>query len=90
MPTVIAYHGLKKDTEHWLSSPRREEVLGPLGASNIRTFVDQQNPRQVAVLMDVDDLDRLRAALQNPSPELVDAMDHDGVVPETLTVLVES
>jgi hypothetical protein len=51
VPTVIAHHQVK-DTQHWLSSTKREEVLGPLGASNIRTFVDQQNPRQVAVLMD--------------------------------------
>ena len=90
MPTVIACHELRKDTEHWLASPKREEVLPALGASNIRTFVDQQNPRQVAVLMDVDDLDQLRSALENPSPELVEAMDYDGVVAETLTVLVES
>ena len=52
MPTVIACHELRKDTEHWLASPKREEVLPALGASNIRTFVDQQNPHQVAVLMD--------------------------------------
>ena len=90
MPTVIAYHELRRDTKHWLSSPKREEVLPALGVSNIRTFVDQENPRQVAVLMDVDDLDRLRSELQNPSPELVEAMNHDGVVAETLTVLVES
>jgi hypothetical protein len=90
MPTVIACHELRKDTEHWLASPQREEVLPALGASNIRTFVDQQNPRQVAVLMDVDDLDQLHSALENPSPDLVEAMDYDGVVAETLTILVES
>jgi hypothetical protein len=55
-----------------------------------RTFVDQQDPRQVAVLIDVDDLAQLRSALRNPSPELVEAMDCDGVVAKTLTVLVES
>ena len=90
MPTVIAYHELRKETAHWLSSPKREEVLPALGVSNIRTFVDQENPHQVAVLMDVDDLDQLRSALQSPSPELVEAMDYDGVVADTLTVLVES
>ena len=90
MPTVIAHHQLRKDTDHWLASPKREEVLSGLGVGNIRTFVDQQNPRQVALVMDVDDLDRLRSALANPSPELIEAMDHDGVVAETLTVLVEA
>ena len=89
MPTVIGHHEVK-DTEHWLASPKREEVLPALGVRNIRTFVDQQNPRRVAVLMDVDDLDALRSVLENPSPELVEAMDHDGVIAETMTVLVES
>ena len=37
MPTMIAYHDIVKDTEHWLSSPKREEFFGPLGVSNIRT-----------------------------------------------------
>lgn len=89
MPTVIAHHEVK-DTTHWLSSPKREEVLGPLGASDIRTFVNQQNPQQVAVLMDVADLDAMMAALESPSPELVKAMEHDTVLPETISILVES
>src|ERR1019366_4783078 len=41
MPTVIAHHDVK-DKDHWLASPRREEVFGPLGVTNIRTFVDPQ------------------------------------------------
>lgn len=89
MPTVIADHEVE-DTKHWLSSPKREEVLGPLGASNIRTFVNQQNPQQVAVLMDVADLDVMMAALESPSTELADAMEYDGVLPETISILVES
>ena len=88
MPTIIAYHEVT-DTDHWLASPKREEVLGPLGASNIRTFVDRENPQKVGVLMDVANLDSMLAAVANPSPELA-AMQHDTVRPETLTILVES
>jgi hypothetical protein len=87
MPTVIAHHDVK-DTQHWLASPKREEVFGPLGVTNIRTFVNPQNPTQVAVLMDVADMDALMAAMQ--SPELADAMSYDGVLPETLVILVEA
>ncbi len=50
MPTVIAYHQVQ-DTDHWRASPKREEAFGPLGVTNIRTFVDPQNRSQVAVLM---------------------------------------
>jgi hypothetical protein len=76
-----------KDKDHWLASPRREEFFGPLGVTNIRTFVNPQNPTQVAVLMDVADLDVLMAAMQ--AEGAAEAMAHDGVLPETLTILVE-
>jgi hypothetical protein len=87
MPTVIAHHDVK-DTDHWLASPKREEVFGPLGVTIIRTFVDPQNPSRVAVLMDVSDMDAVMAAMQRP--EMAEAMDHDGVLPETLVILVEA
>jgi hypothetical protein len=87
MPTVIAHHDVK-DTEHWLTSPRREEVFGPLGVTNIRTFTDPQNPSRVAVLMDVADMDAVMAAMQTET--MAEAMAHDGVLPETLVILVEA
>jgi hypothetical protein len=86
MPTVIAHHEVK-DAKHWLDSPKREELLGPLGFTNIRTFVDPQNPTQVALLMDVTDLDVVLSAMQTPA--LAEAMDYDGVLPETVVILVE-
>ena len=43
MPTVIGHHDVK-DKDHWLASPKREEFFGPLGVTNIRTFVDPTNP----------------------------------------------
>jgi hypothetical protein len=86
MPTVIAHHDVK-DTDHWLASPKREEFFGPLGVTNIRTFVDPQNPNRVAVLMDVPDMDAVMAAL--PTKAGAAAMDHDGVLADTLVVLVE-
>jgi hypothetical protein len=87
MPTVIAHHDVK-DTEHWLTSPRREEVFGPLGVTNIRTFTDPENPSRVAVLMDVADMDAVMAAMQTET--MAEAMVHDGVLRETLVILVEA
>ncbi len=87
MPTVIGRHDVK-DTKHWLASPKREEVFGPLGVTNIRTFVNPENPTQVAVLMDVADMDVLMAAMQ--SEPMAEAMAHDGVLGDTLVILVES
>lgn len=86
MPTVIAYHDVK-DTEHWLASPKREEFLGPLGVTNIRTFVDPEKPTRVGILMDVADMDAVMTAME--TEEAAEAMAHDGVMPETLVILVE-
>jgi hypothetical protein len=88
MPTIIGHHNITKGAKHWLTSPKRKELFGPLGATNIRTFVDPQNPSRVAVLMDVPDMDAFKAAMQTKAA--ADAMASDGVVPESLVVLVES
>ena len=87
MPTVIGHHEVK-DTKHWLASPKREEFFGPLGVTNIRTFVDPQNPTRVAVLMDVADMDVLMRAME--SEAAAEAMAYDGVLSDTLVILVEA
>ena len=63
MPTIIGHHDVK-DKDHWLASPRREELFGPLGVTHICTFVDPQNRSHVAVLMHVADMDALMDAMQ--------------------------
>jgi hypothetical protein len=42
----------------------------------------------VAVLMDVADMDVLMKAMQDPP--MAEAMEYDGVLPETLVLLVEA
>ena len=71
-----------------MPSPKREEFFGPLGVTNIRTFVDPTNATRVAVLMDVADMDALKTAMETPGA--AEAMAHDGVVSETLVMLVEA
>jgi len=87
MPTVIGYHDVK-DKDHWLASPKREEFFGPLGVTNIRKFVNPENPTRVGVLMDVADMDAFTAAMQTEAG--AEAMAYDGVLPETLVILVEA
>ena len=87
MPTVIAYHDVK-DKDHWLASPKREEFFGPLGVTSIRTFVDPENPSRVGLVMDIPDLDAVMSAMETEAA--AEAMAHDGVLPETLVILVEA
>jgi hypothetical protein len=87
MPTVIAYHDVD-DKDHWLTSPKREEFFGPLGITNVRTFVDPENATRVGLMLDVPDMDALMAAMETEAA--AEAMAHDGVRPETLVILVEA
>ena len=87
MPAVIAHHDVK-DTEHWLASSKREEFFGPLGVTNIRTFVDPQNPTRVGLLLDIPDMDAVMAAMQTEAAAA--AMAHDGVLADTLVILIEA
>lgn len=86
MTMVIGYHEIN-DSKHWLASPKREELLGPLGIS-VRTFLDPQNPNRAAVLCDVPDMAAFQSAMQ--SQAAADAMAHDGVRADTLVLLVEA
>lgn len=85
MPTVVATHDVK-DVGHWLSSPKRAEFFGPLGARNIRTFVNPQDRSKVSISMDVPDLDAVMAAVQSPAGQ--EAMEYDGILGETLVIYV--
>jgi hypothetical protein len=87
MPTVMAYHDVK-DKDHWLASPKREEFFGPLGVTNIRTSVDPDTPTRVGLVMDVRDMGALTGAMETEAA--ADAMAYDGVLPETLVILVEA
>jgi hypothetical protein len=87
VPTVIAYHDVK-DKDHWLASPKRKEFFGPLGVTNIRTFVDPENPSRVGLVMEIPDLDAVMGAMETEAA--AEAMAHDGVLPETLVILVEA
>ena len=59
-----------------MDSPVAEATPLPLGS------------KRVGVTMNVADMDAVAAALQ--TQEAADVMEHDGVMPETLVILVES
>lgn len=87
MPTIMAYHDVK-DTKHWLASPKRKEIFEPIGVTNIRTFVDPQKPNRVGLVMEVSDMNRFKAFME--TKPAADAMEYDGVLPETLVFLIQS
>ncbi len=86
MTTVMIFHEVD-DVAHWLGSPKREEVFGPLGIS-VRTFVDPQGTNRVGLLAEVPDMDAMMAMLESDLGAA--AMKFDGVRPETIVMLVAS
>lgn len=87
MTRVLAVHDVD-DVQRWLASPKREEVFGPLGVTNIQTFVDPNGTNRVGLTMEIQDMDALMAFMQ--TQEAADAMAHDGVHPESMVMLVAS
>ena len=87
MPTVFAHHNVK-DKDSWLASSNREDFFGPLGVTNIREFTDPTDPSRVGILMDVSDMDAVMKAMETPAA--ADTMAEDGVVAESLVILVEA
>ena len=86
MTTVIAFHDVD-DVDHWLSSPKREEVFGPLGIT-VRTFVDPGGSKRAGLILDVPDMDKFQEVMA--SDVAAEAMSFDGVHADTLVILVES
>ena len=85
MPTLLIFHEVD-DVEHWLKSPKREEVFGPLGIT-VRTFTDPAKSQRVGLIAEVPDLDAFQRIME--SAEAAEAMKYDGVRPDTILILEE-
>ena len=74
----MAHHDVN-DKDHWLASPRGEQFFGPLGVTNIRTFVDPENPTRVGLVMDVPDMEAVMAAMETEAAR--DSMAYEASYP---------
>jgi hypothetical protein len=85
MATYLVFQEVD-DVEHWLRSPKREEVLGPLGIA-VRTFRDPKGSNRVGLVVEIPDLSAFQEFMQ--SEAAAEVMKHDGVRPETRLFLEE-
>ena len=83
MATHIVVHEVD-DVEHWLGSPNREEVFGPLGIT-LQTFRDPAGSNKVALIAEIPDMVAFQEFMQTETA--AEAMKADGVRPETLLFL---
>jgi hypothetical protein len=83
MATMLILHDVD-DVDHWLNSPKREELFGPLGIT-ARPFRGAEGSHQVGLIAEIPDLEEWQQALQSGAG--AEAMRFDGVRPETLVIL---
>lgn len=84
MTTLVITHDVD-DVEHWLASPKREELFGPRGIT-VRPFVDADRSNHIGLVVEVPDLETFDQVMA--TPEAAEAMAYDGVRAETLHVMV--
>ncbi|MFE4230542.1 hypothetical protein ACFRJ8_21920 [Arthrobacter sp. NPDC056886] len=85
MATLLIFHEVD-DVDHWLSSPRRQELFGPMGMT-VRTFVDPEKSNRVGLIVEVPEMDTFQRMME--SEAAADAMKFDGVRRDTILMLVE-
>jgi hypothetical protein len=85
MRTIMIFHEVD-DVDHWLASPKRREIFGPLGIT-ARTFVDPEQSNRVGLIVEVPSMEAFKEAMT--SAGVAEGMKYDGVRPETLQVLTE-
>ena len=85
MPKLVVTHEVD-DISHWLSSPKRGEVFAGI-ATDLQTYVLPGDTNQVALSMDVADMDAMDAMMQSEAG--AEAMKYDGVRPDTIVLYVE-
>ena len=86
MATYVITHQVD-DVEHWLTSPKREELFGPMGI-DMRTFRDPDGSNKTALIVEIPDMKAFQYVMK--SETAADAMKHDGVNPETLLMFSEA
>lgn len=85
MATYLVQHEVD-DVDHWVSSPLRQQVFGPLGITT-RAFRDPDGSNRVGLIVEIPDLAAFQEFMQ--TEEAADAMKRDGVRAETMLVLAE-
>ena len=86
MPTLLIFHEVD-DVDHWVNSPRRAEEFAKIGAT-VRDFTDPQGSNRIGIIAEVPDMASFEEMLKSDST--ADAMQNDGVRPETILVLSEA
>jgi hypothetical protein len=87
MPTIIARHKVS-DIDAWLKGHEERVALFAPAASGFRTFQDSDDPKSVVLVVEVTDLEKLAAIINDPKNQ--DAKNrHTVIEPITISMQVD-
>ena len=85
--TVVTRHKVG-DFNTWIKGHQdRLDVFGP-AMSDLKTFQDADNPNSVVLVMEITDMDKFQAILNDPSTEVLKAK-HTVLDPITVSIQVD-
>ena len=89
MPKVVITHAVQ-DLDRWLrGKAERAAAIESGTGSNVTDYVAQDGSNNIAITVDVADVDTMKSMLAAPPTDVAAAMEAHGVV-QPLTVYVES
>jgi hypothetical protein len=79
MPKVVLTHSVV-DVERWLKG--KEERVADIGAAgtNVRDYVAADGSNNVAVTVDISDMDAAQVLMASPPPEIAAHAESHGVI----------
>jgi S-adenosylmethionine:diacylglycerol 3-amino-3-carboxypropyl transferase len=88
MPKVVLTHAVV-DVERWLKG--KEERAAAIGAAgtNVTDYVAADGSNNIAVTVDISDMDAAQALMASPPPEIAAQMESHGVI-QPVTLYVEA
>lgn len=87
MPTIVARHKVR-DINAWLKGHEERVALFAPAISSFKTFQDTDDPNSVVLVVEVTDLEKLGAIINDPKNQ--DAKDRHTVIdPITMSMQVD-
>jgi hypothetical protein len=88
MPRMVITHAVV-DVARWLDGKAERAAAIGMAGTNVIDYVAADGSNNIAVTVDIHDLDAAQALMDSPPPEVAAQMEAHGVIPP-LTAYIEA
>ena len=89
MPRVVITHAVE-EIDRWLAGgAERAAAIESGTGSNVTDYVAADGSNNIAITVDVSDVDALKGMLASPAPDVLAAMENHGVV-QPITAYIQA